>query len=218
MEKKKVAKIVRILAALYTIKMEKEDPFEILVHGILSTRTKDTTTVPAQKRLLSVADTPYKMAKMKTKEISKLIYPVGFYRTKSRLLKRACTVLIKEFDGKVPKDKKELMSIPGVGNKVAALVLVWAFGLPYIPVDVHVNRICQRLGIVKPKEKPEKTEDILESLLPADLRIVANHSFVEFGKDICKPVAPQCYRCPIYDYCGYEKKEYYKNRHDLKRL
>jgi endonuclease-3 len=212
MDKKQLSKAIKALAKIYKVRAETGDPFEILVHGILSTRTKDTTTFPAQKRLLGKADSPYKMMHMKTSDIEKLIYPVGFYKTKSKLLKEACSVLIEKFHGKVPRNKKDLMSIPGVGNKVAALVLVWAFGLPYIPVDTHVNRIAQRLGAVKPKEKPEKTEEILETMLPKNLRLITNHILVQFGRDTCKPIAPKCYRCPIYSYCEYDKKGYYRNK------
>lgn len=212
MDKIELSRVIKILGNKYNIKMEREDPFEILVHGILSTRTKDTTTFPAQNRLLKVAGTPKKILGMSTRSIEKLIYPVGFYRTKAKLLKKACSVLIKNFNGKVPKNKKDLMSIPGVGHKVASLVLVWAFGQPVIPVDTHVNRISQRLGVVNMKEKPEKTEEVLESMLPDRLKIIANHTLVKFGRDICRPITPQCYRCPVYRYCNYEKKDYYRQK------
>ncbi|MCL5009811.1 MAG: endonuclease III [Candidatus Parvarchaeota archaeon] len=210
MDKKELSKAIEILRKRYNVKIRREKPFEILVHGILSTRTKDTTTFPAQKRLLRAAGTPYKLARMKDKEIEKLIYPVGFYKTKAKLLKRSCAMLIDDFGGKVPSDKKDLMKLPGVGHKVAALVLVWAFGLPYIPVDTHVNRVSKRWGVVGEREKPERTEEILESMLPDRLKIIANHTLVMFGRDICKPVRPMCYRCPVYSYCAYKKKEYYR--------
>ena len=117
-----------------------------------------------KKRLLAVAGTPDKILKLKTDDIERLIYPVGLYRTKARLLKRACRFLIINFNSRVPKDKKELMKIPGMGAKVASLVLEWGFNLPYIAVDTHVNRISQRLGAVPFNTKPEQAEKILEEM------------------------------------------------------
>lgn len=212
MDKEKFLKAVSILQGRYKIKNRKEKPFDVLIHGILSTRTKDTTTFPAQRRLLSLADTPQKMLKLSDKEIKDAIYPVGFYRTKAKLLKRACRVLIDKYGGKVPDTKKDLMSLPGVGHKVASLVLVWGFGLPFIPVDTHVSRVSQRLGIVKKGTKPEKIEEFLEGITPAKDRILLNHLFVTFGRDICKPVSPLCYKCPVYELCEFSGKKYYFDR------
>lgn len=212
MEKENFVKAVSIISQKYYTKERKERPFEILVHGILSTRTKDTTTFPAQKRLLSIADTPEKIAKLPTKKIENLIYPVGFFRVKAKLLKRACKVLITEFNSKVPSNKVDLMKIPGVGEKVASLVLEWGFNLPYIAVDTHVNRISQRLGIVPVGTKPAKTEEVLESILDANLRISTNYSFVKFGREVCRPVSPKCGICPVYKYCGFKLKSKYAEK------
>lgn len=215
MDKKTLIKIINRLNKLYLVEVVKEDPFEILIHGMLSHRTKDETTFPAQERLLKVANTPAKILKLSAREIQKLIYPVGFYKQKSKNILKTCKMLLEKFDGKVPNEKEELMQLPGVGPKTASLVLVWGFNIPAIPVDVHVNRISQRLGIVPNGNKPEKTQVVLEELLTSEFKkekIIMNRVFVEFGKDICKPNAPQCYRCPIYDYCKYENKEFYRTR------
>ncbi len=212
MDSKTLSTVISVLGKKYHVKLEKEDPFEILIHGILSTRTKDTTTFPAQARLLKVAGTPDKIVKLDTHRIEKLIYPVGFYKTKAKHLKSACRVLLDRFGGKVPDNKEDLLMIPGVGHKVASLVLVWGFGLPYVPVDTHVNRISKRLGVVQDNRKPERTQIVLESMLSDRLRIIANHTLVQFGRDICKPMSPQCYRCPVYEYCEYKNKAFYRNR------
>ena len=212
MDKEEFVKAAKIISRKYYTKERKASPFEILVHGILSTRTKDTTTFPAQKRLLSIADTPEKIIKLPTEKIEKLIYPVGFFRVKAKLLKRACNVLITKFDSKVPSNKADLMQIPGVGEKVASLVLEWGFNMPYIAVDTHVNRISQRLGIVPEGTKPAKTEAVLESILPPDLRISTNYSFVRFGREVCRPVSPKCGTCPVYKYCSFKLKSKYAKR------
>ena len=212
MDKEEFVKAVKVISRKYYTKERKASPFEILVHGILSTRTKDSTTFPAQKRLLLIADTPEKIVKLPKEKIEQLIYPVGFFRVKAKLLKSACKVLITEFDSKVPSNKADLMKIPGVGEKVASLVLEWGFNLPYIAVDTHVNRISQRLGIVPEGTKPAKTEAVLESILPANLRLFTNYSFVRFGREVCKPVSPRCGICPVYKYCGFKLKSKYAKR------
>lgn len=217
MNKADFVKVAGILNKKYFRREEKLEPFEVLVHGILSTRTKDTTTIPAQKRLLSVAGTPHAIEKMKTNNIEKIIYPVGFYRTKARLLKRACRTLVDLFGSEVPSNKADLMKIPGVGNKVASLVLERGFNLPYIAVDTHVNRISQRLGIVGADSRPTETEIILEGVLKPKLRLRINSSFVWFGRDICRPVSPLCGVCPVYKYCGFKFKSKYANRHQHDR-
>ncbi len=207
-----IGEILKILNKKYKIKAEKERPFEVLVHGILSTRTKDETTFAAQYRLLKLANIPKKLSKLDVRTIQKTIYPVSFYKTKSKLLKKAAEMLLADFNGNVPSSKEQLLKLPGVGPKVASLVQVWGFGMPSIPVDTHVNRISQRLGIVPKNNKPENTQIVLESILKPAQRMIANHVLVTFGQGICRPIAPQCYRCPIYSYCKFEKKEYYKNR------
>jgi endonuclease-3 len=209
MDIKELPETLHILNKIYKIKAKKIRPFEILIHGILSTRTRDETTFPAQRRLLNAANTPEKLLLLDRKTIEGLIYPVGFYKIKAKLLLRACGALIKKFGGTVPRGRKELLEIPGVGPKVASLVQVWGFGMPVIPVDTHVNRISQRLGLVPKGNAPEKTQLVLERVLNSDQRMVANMVLVNFGRDICRPVYPQCYRCPIYGYCVFEEKEYF---------
>jgi endonuclease-3 len=204
-------KIVKILETIYSETGRRAEPFEILIHGIMSTRTKDTTTFPAQKRLLLIANTPEKISKMSVGRIEKLIYPVGFYKTKAKLLKKACKFIIKNFDSNVPSNKNDLMEIPGVGPKVASLVLEWGFGMPYIAVDTHVNRVAQRIGLVPFGTKPEKTEEVMENILDDSTKIGVNTTLIKFGRTICKPISPVCNNCPVYDYCGFKlKKKYYK--------
>ena len=129
----------------------------------------------------------------------------------AKLLKKTAEKLLDGFKGRVPRSKEELMELPGVGPKVASLVLVWGFGFPYIPVDTHVNRVSKRLGVVPKDSKPEHTQLVLESILSDKQRIIANHLLVAFGKEICKPISPLCNVCPVYGLCEYSKKEYYRS-------
>ena len=213
----KITKVIRKLNLLYCFKPKRDRPFDILVHGILSARTKDETTFPAQYRLLRAASTPDKMSRLSVKRIERLIYPVGFYKTKARHIKNTCKLLLTEFGGKVPRTKEELMKLSGVGPKVASLVLVWGFGMPVIPVDTHVNRISQRLGIVPIGTRPEKTQEVLEKSLSPALTTIANKVLVKFGKTICRPIGPHCYECPVYTYCAFDKKAYYRQRFTSKQ-
>jgi endonuclease-3 len=174
----------------------KKDPFKILVSCILSTRTKDEITEKATKKLFKMADTPYKIAKLSLKHIQKLIYPVGFYRNKAKIILDLSKKIIKDFKGKVPSSKEELLKLKGVGEKCANLVLGLGFKIPSICVDTHVHRISNRLGWVKTKI-PSATEKCLKKIIPKKYWIKLNTLLVAFGQNICKPVSPFCSKCKI---------------------
>jgi endonuclease-3 len=177
------------------------DPFRILIGCLLSLRTKDQTTGPAAARLFARADTPEGILALPTDEIERLIYPVGFYRTKARVLHRVCRDLLDRFDGRVPSHLDALLSLHGVGRKTANLVVTFGFDLPGICVDTHVHRISNRLGFVRTKE-PEATEMALRRRLPARHWIELNDLLVAFGQTLCHPTSPHCSRCPIGDACA----------------
>lgn len=176
------------------------DPFKILVSTVLSLRTKDEVTLKASERLFSVVSNPEELAKLPEEEIQKLIYPVGFYRNKAKVLKEMSKTIIEKFNGKVPDNIDELLSIKGVGRKTANLVLSAGYSKPAICVDTHVHRISNRLGLVKTTH-PEETEFELMKIFPQYLWSDINKIFVAFGQTICKPVKPRCKECPISNYC-----------------
>ena len=115
---------------------------------------------------------------------------------------RISRILLDEFKGKVPSDIKGLLALPGVGRKTANCVLVYGFQKPAIPVDVHVHRISNRLGLVN-TQKPEKTEEELEKLVPKEYWIELNDLMVQFGQTICRPQSPLHDECPLQDFCDY---------------
>ena len=177
------------------------NPFTTLISCILSLRTKDEVTAKASVRLLKEHDTPEKILKLSTNEIEKLIYPVGFYKTKAKRIKEICSTLIENYNSKVPNDFDELLKLKGVGRKTANIVMVFGYGSKdHIPVDTHCNRIPNRLGWVKTKT-PEETEQALLKLLPKKYWQDFNDLFVQFGQNICVPISPFCSRCPIRRYC-----------------
>ncbi len=188
------APIVALMAA------EKDDPFRTLIGCILSLRTKDEVTAVAAPRLFKRAGTPEAMLALSLDEISRLIYPVGFYRTKGRVIHGICRDLIEKFGGRVPDKIEQLLELGGVGRKTANLVVTQAFRKPGICVDTHVHRISNRWGLVSTRT-PDQTEMALRGVLPRRHWIDYNTILVAFGQTLCQPVSPWCSRCPIEARC-----------------
>jgi endonuclease-3 len=186
--------------ALAVIAAEHGDPFRILVACILSLRTQDTTTGPAAARLFAVATTPAALAALPARTLARLIYPVGFYRTKARVLRAMSRDLLERFGGRVPDDIDALLTLKGVGRKTANLVVTMGYGKPGICVDTHVHRISNRLGYVRTRD-PEATEMALRARLPRRFWIGYNDLLVAFGQNVCTPVSPRCSTCPVRPLC-----------------
>ena len=185
----------------------KNDPWAVLVSTILSLRTKDEVTLKCSQTLLAKAPTPQKLMALEEAAIAKLAYPAGFYRTKAVNLKKIAALLIDQYKGKVPADLDTLLSLPGVGRKTANLVLIEAYDLDGICVDVHVHRISNRTGWLSTLN-PEETEMILRQILPRKHWKTINPLLVLYGQNVCRPVSPYCSRCVITKYCkqiGVEK-------------
>ena len=179
-------------------------PFRILIATILSARTKDENTTKAADKLFKVYGTPQKLAKAKVKDVEKMIKSVGFYHVKSRRIINAANIILSKYHGKVPANIEQLTDIPGVGRKTANCVLVYAFEEPAIPVDTHVHRISNRLGLVDTKT-PEETEMELRKKVPKKYWLPINNTFVMYGQNICKPISPMCNVCKISKNCNYFK-------------
>ncbi len=182
-----------------------KDPFKTLIATVISARTKDEVTEIASKRLFKKYPTPEKLAKANPKEVAKLIYPAGFYKTKAPRLVEIARIITNEYNGKVPNTLDALMALPGVGRKTANIVLVYGFGIPAIPVDTHVHRISNRIGLVKTKT-PHETEKELEKIVPKRIWFDINWTFVRLGQTICKPIGPKCEICPIVKLCDYGRE------------
>lgn len=172
----------------------------MLIACILSLRTQDTTTGPAADRLFAVADTPRAMLGLTPRAIERLIYPVGFYRTKARVILGICRDLLGRFGGGVPDDIDALLTLKGVGRKTANLVVTMAYGKPGICVDTHVHRISNRLAYVRTRT-PEQTEMALRAKLPKRHWIGYNDLLVSFGQNVCTPISPRCSACPVEALC-----------------
>jgi endonuclease-3 len=176
------------------------DPFYVLIGTILSARTQDATTAAACRRLFGRVRSPADLRQTPTAEIERLIFPVGFYRTKARMLSRLPDVLDAEFGGRIPETVEELCRLPGVGRKTANLVVALGFGRPAICVDVHVHRISNRFGLVRTRN-PHETEKALRRILPIRYWITWNSYLVAFGQTRCRPRFPRCADCPLRRWC-----------------
>ncbi len=177
-----------------------KDPFLVLISCLLSLRTKDTTTLPVCERLFPQVSTIDGFLKLKAVEIEKLIYPVGFYKTKARTILHICQDLKDRFNSKVPDDLDQLLTLKGVGRKTANLVLTEGFGKLGVCVDTHVHRISNRLGYIKTKDANE-TEFALRKKLPTEYWIEYNALLVTWGQNVCRPISPLCSTCPVNTIC-----------------
>lgn len=178
-----------------------EDPFQILIATLLSARTQDATTHEASTRLFRRARTPRTMARLSVGEIERLIFPVGFYRTKARHVQACCEMLVSRFAGRVPDTLDDLVLLPGVGRKTANLVMILAFkSRDNICVDTHVHRISNRMGWVRTMQ-PTETEQALYKATDQRWWPYINQYLVTWGQNVCRPVYPRCGDCVIAKQC-----------------
>jgi len=178
-----------------------ENPFQVLIGTILSQRTRDANTDAASARLFARFPDAPRLARAKRSEVEALIRATGFYRVKARVVGRVAQELLDRFGGEVPSRFEDLVSLPGVGPKTANCVLVFGYGIPAIPVDTHVHRIANRLGVVRSRS-PEDTEDQLRERVDPRYWIPLNPLLVQHGQNLCRPNRPRCPECPIADQCS----------------
>jgi len=177
------------------------DPFKVLVATILSARTKDEMTADVSQRLFKVVRKPDDFRKLTQRQLEKLIFPIGFFRTKARHLRQLPAVLEERFGGRIPDTIEELCELPGVGRKTANIVRSVAFDKPAVCVDVHVHRISNRFGLVR-TNTPLETERRLRKVLPVRYWKTWNRYLVSYGQTVCTPRRPRCSRCRLYRYCA----------------
>ena len=183
------------------------DPFRVLIATVLSHRTKDPVTALASSRLFAKFPSVKSLASANTRTVARLIKPVGFYNTKARTVKKISKILLAKYGGIVPEDMDKLLELPSVGRKTANCVFVYGFKKPAIPVDTHVHRIFNRIGVVETKT-PEETEMELTRLADRKDWLPLNEVFVKFGQLVCRPIGPHCSECPLNNRCNYYRTEY----------
>jgi endonuclease-3 len=200
---RRIGAVLKRLAAFYPdhpLQVKPREPFQVLVGVMLSSRTKDPVTNAAMERLWQRASTPQAMLAVPVNEIAELIKPVGFYRNKAMQLRGLSQRLLDDFNDEVPQTREKLIELPGVGRKVANLVLGICFEVSAICVDTHVHRISNRLGWVS-TATPEKTEIALMEVVPKRYWLMLNRVLVNHGQQVCNPVSPRCSACDISHLC-----------------
>ena len=213
-KKEKILRMQRIIEKLKEIYPEAEcaleyggDPWKLLVMGRLSAQCTDKRVNIVSKELFAKYPTAEDMAKANIDELSEIVKPCGLYKVKAQNIKDASAMLVSEFGGQLPSDMDSLLRFPGVGRKIANLLIGDIFGGPAIVCDTHCIRICGRLGMYPETEKnPEKTERILSEIM--DVREGSDfcHRIVIFGREVCSARNPKCDGCPLCDLCEKKRK------------
>jgi len=196
-------KIIERIKSLYpepTVELNFSNPFELLVALILSARCTDKRTNIITKELFKRYPTPKDMAEAPVEEIDKIISSCSMHNTKSKNLKALSEILIKDFNGEVPKNLEDLTKLPGVGRKTANILLSMAYGIPAIGVDTHVKRLAYRLGISN-SDKSEVIEEDIKKIVPKEDWVVFYTGLILHGRRVCKAKKPNCDECPLNDIC-----------------
>ncbi|RMD64590.1 MAG: endonuclease III [Alphaproteobacteria bacterium] len=181
------------------------NPYTLLVAVVLSAQATDAGVNKATQALFKVADTPQKMLALGEKRLKEFIKTIGLYNTKAKNIIALSRILVEKYDGRVPRDRAALQSLPGVGRKTANVVLNIAFGEPTIAVDTHIFRVCNRTGLA-PGRTPHEVEQRLEKIVPPERKRHAHHWLILHGRYVCKARKPDCPACVIRDLCAYKAK------------
>ncbi len=184
------------------------DPWKLLIMGRLSAQCTDARVNLVCRELFKAYPTPREMADAPIEKIEGYIRSCGLYHVKAQNTKDASRMLVEEYGGVLPDSMEELLKFPGVGRKVANLLLGDVYHTGGVVTDTHCIRICGRLGMYPETEKdPYRVEKILEKLLPKEEQSDFCHRIVQFGRDTCTARAPKCSECPLCDICEHAKKQ-----------
>ncbi|MBR6754944.1 MAG: endonuclease III [Clostridia bacterium] len=207
--KQKTEKIISLLEERYPevkcgLDWGGEDEYKLLIMSILSAQCTDARVNIVSKTLFERFPTACDMAKASLEDIENEIRSVGLYHSKARALKECCERLVEVYGGKLPSEMKELLTLRGVGRKVANLLRGDIFNLGGIVADTHCIRISNRLGLASGSD-PLKTEKALSKLIPTEKQSDFCHRIVMFGREVCTARTPKCDECTIKQYCEYKK-------------
>jgi len=183
----------------------KGTPWDVLLFTLLSARTRDEQTEIVFRRLKARFPTVRSLAAARPSAVRGILRSIGLFEAKTRNAIALAKALLARHGGGVPRTMDALVALPGVGRKTASCVMVYAFGIPAVAVDTHVHRITGRLGWVRTRTA-EQTESALRRILPRRHWLDVNRVMVQFGRDICRPGVPLCWKCPVRRHCAYPKK------------
>lgn len=202
---KAYTEIINIFAENYPrpeTELNYSSPFELLIAVILSAQTTDKQVNKATSNLFPEYGTPDKMLALGKKGLQAKIRSIGLFRNKTKYILDSCKILIDKYNGQVPNNRKDLMKLPGVGRKTANVVLACLFNKNTFPVDTHVSRVAQRLGITERKD-PDRIEEELKKVFPKKYWVNLHHWLIYHGRNICTARNPRCLECKILNYCDY---------------
>ncbi len=185
--------------------LEYDSPFELLIAVILSAQATDVGVNKATKRLYPVANTPQSILDLGVDGLKDYIRTIGLFNTKAENIMKTCRILAREHGGEVPRDRKSLEALPGVGRKTANVVLNTAFGQPTIAVDTHIFRVSNRTGLAAGKT-PLQVELKLLKVVPDEYKLDAHHWLILHGRYCCKARKPNCPECIVRDLCSFKDK------------
>ncbi|MEW4098179.1 endonuclease III [Bacillus altitudinis] len=177
------------------------NPFELVIAVALSAQCTDVLVNKVTKHLFQKYKTPEDYLSVPLEELQQDIRSIGLYRNKAKNIQKLSQLLIEDYGGEVPRDRDELIKLPGVGRKTANVVVSVAFGIPAIAVDTHVERVSKRLGICRWKDSVLEVEQTLMKKVPKEDWSVTHHRLIFFGRYHCKAQRPQCESCPLLDMC-----------------
>lgn len=188
-----------------TTELNYSSPFELLIAVLLSAQATDVSVNKATEKLFKVANTPEAMVKLGVTKLKSYIKTIGLYNTKAENVIKTCKILLKEHNGEVPRDRKALEALPGVGRKTANVVLNTAFGEPTIAVDTHIFRVSNRTKIA-PGKNVDEVERKLLKFVPDEFKQDAHHWLILHGRYVCTARKPRCGACIIEDVCEFKQK------------
>lgn len=194
--------------------LEFSSPYQLLISTLMAAQATDRQVNIITRSLYQTAPTPERMVALGEDGVADAIRSINYYKTKARHIVETSRILIENFGGKVPETLEDLQSLPGVGRKTASVVLICAFGSPAFPVDTHVHRVSNRLGIAR-SSNVKQTEEQLRKRIPASFWYSFHHYLILHGRYTCKAVSPACIRCEVFSVCGYpaqQKKQTQKKR------
>jgi endonuclease-3 len=177
-----------------------QNVYQLIIVVALSAQTTDKSVNKVSEKLFERYPTPYELAAANQEDVIEIIKTIGMYKTKSKNIIALAQELVNRFDGQVPENYDDLVSLPGVGRKTANVVLAVGFGHQRIAVDTHVFRVTNRIGFVQEKDVL-KTELALMETLPEDRWAEAHHSLIFHGRNCCSARNPRCEECAIKDLC-----------------
>ena len=208
MQEKDIENIRAILKDKYPVPdtaLEFESPFQLLVATILSAQSTDTQVNKVTSDLFKKYSSPEEFANLDRNKLEEEIRSIGLFRNKSKYIIRASQKIVQNYSGKVPSNFDELLTLPGVGRKTASVVMYAAFSQPAFPVDTHVFRVSNRLGLADSNNREEVELQLRESI-PKDEWGDMHHRLIFHGREVCHARNPRCQKCSLQDYCQYFQK------------